>query len=251
MAAGQHAAGRRHPRHSGEAGFGCAPRQFVSRGAGRPPSTAVDVDLHDVGELTPRSRPGRAGTPGSVSRLTGIAHLRGHETDRLAALSAEINGLGGQCEEADGLVVTARRCTAAGGGPTPTTGWRRPAPSSGCGCPASRWTTSAPRPRRSPTSRRWAECSQASDPWIPRRGLRRSEYDESDVRVRPGRATGPQQDAAPSTPTPRRPWWSPSTAAAGPARSTATPDRASSRCGPGSWAAPRWSSATTSGSSAT
>ena len=35
--------------------------------------------------------------PGSVSRLTGIAHLRGHETDRLAALSSEINALGGDC----------------------------------------------------------------------------------------------------------------------------------------------------------
>ena len=47
--------------------------------------------------------------PGSVSQLTGIAHLRGHETDRLAALSAEINGLGGQCEETpDGLVITAQ-----------------------------------------------------------------------------------------------------------------------------------------------
>ena len=47
-------------------------------------------------------------TPGSVSRLSGIAHLRGHETDRLAALSAEINGLGGDCEETpDGLVITA------------------------------------------------------------------------------------------------------------------------------------------------
>ena len=47
--------------------------------------------------------------PGSVSRLSGIAHLRGHETDRLAALSAELNGLGGQCEEtSDGLVITAR-----------------------------------------------------------------------------------------------------------------------------------------------
>jgi 3-phosphoshikimate 1-carboxyvinyltransferase len=42
-----------------------------------------------------------------VSRLTGIAHLRGHETDRLAALSAEINRLGGNCHEtADGLVIT-------------------------------------------------------------------------------------------------------------------------------------------------
>ncbi|MGP0222840.1 3-phosphoshikimate 1-carboxyvinyltransferase [Paenarthrobacter sp. NCHU4564] len=40
------------------------------------------------------------------SRLTGIAHLRGHETDRLAALVAEINRLGGDAEEtADGLVI--------------------------------------------------------------------------------------------------------------------------------------------------
>ncbi|MHA7278854.1 3-phosphoshikimate 1-carboxyvinyltransferase [Arthrobacter sp. MDT2-2] len=40
------------------------------------------------------------------SVLTGIAHLRGHETDRLAALVAEINGLGGDAEEtADGLVI--------------------------------------------------------------------------------------------------------------------------------------------------
>ncbi len=40
------------------------------------------------------------------STLTGIAHLRGHETDRLAALVAEITGLGGDAEEtADGLVI--------------------------------------------------------------------------------------------------------------------------------------------------
>jgi 3-phosphoshikimate 1-carboxyvinyltransferase len=43
-----------------------------------------------------------------VSRLTGIAHLRGHETDRLAALSNEINRLGGGCREtSDGLEITA------------------------------------------------------------------------------------------------------------------------------------------------
>ncbi len=46
--------------------------------------------------------------PGSVSRLSGIAHLRGHETDRLAALSTEINRLGGDCRETpDGLEITA------------------------------------------------------------------------------------------------------------------------------------------------
>jgi 3-phosphoshikimate 1-carboxyvinyltransferase len=68
-----------------------------------------DVDLRAVGELTPSVAALAAlATPGSVSRLTGIAHLRGHETDRLAALSAEINGLGGNCQETpDGLVITA------------------------------------------------------------------------------------------------------------------------------------------------
>lgn len=67
------------------------------------------VDLRDVGELTPAVAALAAlAAPGSVSQLTGIAHLRGHETDRLAALSAEINRLGGDCAEtADGLVITA------------------------------------------------------------------------------------------------------------------------------------------------
>jgi 3-phosphoshikimate 1-carboxyvinyltransferase len=69
-----------------------------------------DVDLHDVGELAPAVAALAAlATPGSVSQLTGIAHLRGHETDRLAALRTEITDLGGQCEEtADGLVITAQ-----------------------------------------------------------------------------------------------------------------------------------------------
>ena len=70
----------------------------------------LEIDLHDVGELTPAvAALAVLATPGSRSRLRGIAHLRGHETDRLAALSAEINGLGGQCEETDdGLDITAR-----------------------------------------------------------------------------------------------------------------------------------------------
>jgi len=68
-----------------------------------------EVDLHDVGELAPAVAALAAlAAPGSVSRLTGIAHLRGHETDRLAALRAEITGLGGQCTETDdGLVIRA------------------------------------------------------------------------------------------------------------------------------------------------
>jgi 3-phosphoshikimate 1-carboxyvinyltransferase len=68
-----------------------------------------DVDLRAVGELTPSAAALAAlASPGSVSRLSGIAHLRGHETDRLAALSTEINRLGGNCAETpDGLVITA------------------------------------------------------------------------------------------------------------------------------------------------
>jgi 3-phosphoshikimate 1-carboxyvinyltransferase len=68
-----------------------------------------DADLRDVGELTPALAALAAlATPGSVSRLTGIRHLRGHETDRLTALNAEINRLGGDCQETpDGLVITA------------------------------------------------------------------------------------------------------------------------------------------------
>jgi 3-phosphoshikimate 1-carboxyvinyltransferase len=68
-----------------------------------------DVDLSAVGELTPSVAALAAlANPGSVSRLKGIAHLRGHETDRLAALSTEINRLDGNCQETpDGLVITA------------------------------------------------------------------------------------------------------------------------------------------------
>jgi 3-phosphoshikimate 1-carboxyvinyltransferase len=75
---------------------------------GSPLYGGFDVDLHDVGELAPAVAVLAAlAAPGSVSRLSGIAHLRGHETDRLAALCAEINGLGGSCEETDdGLVIT-------------------------------------------------------------------------------------------------------------------------------------------------
>jgi 3-phosphoshikimate 1-carboxyvinyltransferase len=72
--------------------------------------SGFDVDLHDVGELTPAIAALAAlASDGSVSQLSGITHLRGHETDRLAALSAEINRLGGRCEEMpDGLRITAQ-----------------------------------------------------------------------------------------------------------------------------------------------
>jgi 3-phosphoshikimate 1-carboxyvinyltransferase len=65
--------------------------------------TGLDADLHDVGELTPvvAALCAVATTP---SHLRGIAHIRGHETDRLAALATELAALGADVtEHADGL----------------------------------------------------------------------------------------------------------------------------------------------------
>ena len=60
----------------------------------------VDLDLHDVGELTPAVAAlcALAATP---SQLRGIRHVRGHETDRLAALARELGGLGADVTEHD------------------------------------------------------------------------------------------------------------------------------------------------------
>jgi len=71
----------------------------------------VDIDLSLGGELAPAivALAALASTP---SRITGIGHLRGHETDRLAALAAEINGLGGAVTELDdGLAIEPRPLT--------------------------------------------------------------------------------------------------------------------------------------------
>jgi 3-phosphoshikimate 1-carboxyvinyltransferase len=69
----------------------------------------IDADLHSAGELTPvlAALAALADTP---SQLRGIAHLRGHETDRLAALATELNRLGGDVTETDdGLVIKPRK----------------------------------------------------------------------------------------------------------------------------------------------
>ncbi|MFC5938248.1 3-phosphoshikimate 1-carboxyvinyltransferase [Corynebacterium choanae] len=68
--------------------------------------TGITVDLSDLGELTPTLAAvcTLASTP---STLSGIGHLRGHETDRLQALSNEIVRLGGSCTTtADSLTIT-------------------------------------------------------------------------------------------------------------------------------------------------
>lgn len=66
----------------------------------------IDVDLHDVGELTP-SIAALAVLADSPSSLRGIGHLRLHETDRLAAIAREVNALGGKVvEEETALHIT-------------------------------------------------------------------------------------------------------------------------------------------------
>jgi 3-phosphoshikimate 1-carboxyvinyltransferase len=65
----------------------------------------IDFDLSDVGELTP-VLVSIALFANSTSTLSGIAHLRGHETDRLAALVENIKSIGGDAEEtSDGLII--------------------------------------------------------------------------------------------------------------------------------------------------
>lgn len=75
-------------------------------GSGRP--SGIDVDLHDASELTPVVAALCAMADGP-SLIRGVAHIRGHETDRLAALRTELTGLGAGVEEFDdGLRITPR-----------------------------------------------------------------------------------------------------------------------------------------------
>ncbi|WP_157002465.1 3-phosphoshikimate 1-carboxyvinyltransferase [Agromyces laixinhei] len=60
----------------------------------------VDLDLSEAGELAP-NLVALAALADEPSTITGIGHIRHHETDRLAALTAEINGLGGTVTELD------------------------------------------------------------------------------------------------------------------------------------------------------
>jgi len=61
---------------------------------------AVDLDLSEAGELAPTFAI-LAALASGPSRITGIGHLRGHETDRLAALRADLERLGGSVTELD------------------------------------------------------------------------------------------------------------------------------------------------------
>ncbi|WP_165063641.1 3-phosphoshikimate 1-carboxyvinyltransferase [Marisediminicola senii] len=68
----------------------------------------IDLDLSLGGELAP-ALVALAALADGASTITGIGHLRGHETDRLAALAQNINALGGEVTELpDGLHVEPR-----------------------------------------------------------------------------------------------------------------------------------------------
>jgi 3-phosphoshikimate 1-carboxyvinyltransferase len=104
------------PRHTTQAGD--ALRDILARMGGEVELTdagltvrgdgsmhGVDLDLHDVGELTPAVA-ALCLLADSPSRLRGIAHIRGHETDRISALAREFSSLGGDVTETeDGLAI--------------------------------------------------------------------------------------------------------------------------------------------------
>lgn len=80
----------------------CSVERGIAEGAELP---GVDLHLSEAGELAPNLAAlcGLCTTP---SRITGIAHLRGHETDRVAAIAAELRGIGCEVNELeDGLEI--------------------------------------------------------------------------------------------------------------------------------------------------
>ncbi|MGW4586890.1 3-phosphoshikimate 1-carboxyvinyltransferase [Amycolatopsis thermoflava] len=80
------------------------PEGLTVTGTGEIPGARLD--LHEVGELTPVIAALLCFADGP-SVISGVAHLRGHETDRLAALATELSALGaGVTETADGLAIT-------------------------------------------------------------------------------------------------------------------------------------------------
>jgi 3-phosphoshikimate 1-carboxyvinyltransferase len=67
--------------------------------------SGIEIDLSSAGELTPVIA-ALAALAKSKSVISGVAHLRGHESNRLKALADEINSLGGAATETpDGLII--------------------------------------------------------------------------------------------------------------------------------------------------
>jgi 3-phosphoshikimate 1-carboxyvinyltransferase len=73
----------------------------------------IDANLSEVSELTVVIA-ALAALADSPSRLTGVGHIRGHETDRLAALARELERLGARVTELpDGVAIEPRPLTGA------------------------------------------------------------------------------------------------------------------------------------------
>ena len=86
-------------------GASCALKNEVFTIRGNGTIHGIEIDLSIGGELAPVVA-ALAALADSPSRITGIAHLRGHETDRLSALTNELNKLGGDVTELeDGLEI--------------------------------------------------------------------------------------------------------------------------------------------------
>src|SRR5258706_15885535 len=75
-------------------GASCSPTAGGMQVTGAGTIHGVDADLGDVPELVPVLT-ALAALADSPSAFTGIGHMRGHESDRLAALAGEIGALGG------------------------------------------------------------------------------------------------------------------------------------------------------------
>jgi 3-phosphoshikimate 1-carboxyvinyltransferase len=68
----------------------------------------TDVDLSGASELTPVVA-ALAALARDTSHIRGVAHIRGHETDRLAALRTELEAMGARVHEThDGLTIHPR-----------------------------------------------------------------------------------------------------------------------------------------------
>ncbi|WP_198587000.1 3-phosphoshikimate 1-carboxyvinyltransferase [Glycomyces xiaoerkulensis] len=75
---------------------------------GAPSILTADLDLSDASELTP-SLAALFGINRGPSTIRGVGHIRGHETDRIAALAKELTKLGAEVtEHDDGLTVSGR-----------------------------------------------------------------------------------------------------------------------------------------------
>jgi 3-phosphoshikimate 1-carboxyvinyltransferase len=95
-------------------GAACSPAADGMRVTGTGAIRGITADLRDVSELVPVLA-ALAALADSPSVFTGIGHMRAHESDRLAALAAEIGGLGGDVtEHPGGLEIRPRRLRADG-----------------------------------------------------------------------------------------------------------------------------------------